>query len=466
MPAEQMAYARDLPVVDDVDVLVVGGGPTGIAAAVAAARGGARTRLIERHGYLGGNLTAGLVGPCMTSYSLDGKQQLIRGIFEEFVQGMVAIGGAIHPSEVPASTAYCSFIEYGHDKVTPFQPEAAKIVAQRMCLAAGVDLLFYAMVVDAFTEEGESGTPRVAGVVCAAKGGLHVQRAKVIVDCSADGDVAAFSGVTTHYGRESDGLVQPLTQFFRVQGVKDDVVEEYIQSRGEYRPFNEIVDKATKEGRFTIPRRGIGLYKTLDPGVWRINTGRVLKRDGSNAFDLTKAELEGREQTMQLIAFFRDELPGFEECSLLDTAAQIGVRETRRIDGEYMLTFEDLRTGRHFEDTVAMCAYPVDIHDPTGSGGGMEHGIGAAANVYEIPYRVMVPKNRDGLLVSGRAVSATHEALGAIRVMPPCFALGQAAGVAASIAVRNEVAPRQVGYNELRSTLLENDAYLGELDPA
>jgi hypothetical protein len=461
MTAETYSYAANLPVLDDVDVLVVGGGPTGIAAAVATARGGVKTRLIERYGYLGGNLTAGLVGPCMTSFSLDGRQQLIQGIFEEFVAEMVSIGGAIHPSEVPAGSAYCSYIDYGHDKVTPFQPEAAKIVAQRMCIDAGVDLLFYTMAVDALTVESASAPPRAAGVVCAAKGGLCLQRAKVIVDCSADGDIAAFSGAQTHYGRASDGLVQPLTMFFRVQNVDDEVVEAHIKSANEVRPFSSIVERARDQGRFPVQRRGIGLYKTLEPGVWRINTGRVLKLDGSQAADLTKAEIQGREQTVALIKFFREDLPGFENCSLLDTAAQIGVRETRRIEGEYTLTLEDLQEGRNFPDTIALCAYPVDIHDPTGAGGGLDHGLGPTANIYQIPYRVMVPKNLDGLLVSGRAVSATHEALGAIRVMPPCFALGQAAGVAARLAVQSEIAPRKVGYNVLRSTLVSEGVYLG-----
>lgn len=456
------SYSKSIPVQDPVDVLVIGGGPSGISAAIAAARTGAKTRLVERYGFLGGNLTAGLVGPCMTSFSLDGKQQLIRGIFEEFVQGMIAIGGALHPSGIPASSSYCGFIEYGHDKVTPFQPEAAKIIAQRMCVDAGVDLLYYSMVVDAVTETAPDGTKRAVGVVCASKGGLHVQRAKVIVDCSADGDVAEFAGARTRLGRNSDGLTQPLTLFFRVQNVDDQVVEEYVRAHpDDFRPFSSIVEKATAEGRFPAPRKGIGMYKTLEPGVWRINTGRVLRRNGSDAFDLTKAELEGREQTMALMAFFRNELPGFENCSLLDTATQIGVRETRRIDGVYELTLDDLQTGRHFDDVVALCGYPIDIHDPTGSGGGTGGDAPPTANTYEIPYRVLVPKEVDGLLVSGRAVSATHEALGAIRVMPPCFALGQAAGAAAGLAARSGIQPRQLNYSKLRDELLSHNAYLG-----
>lgn len=455
------SYAADIPEYDDVDVLVIGGGPSGLSAAVAAARLGAKVRLVERYGFLGGNLTAGLVGPCMTSYSLDGSQQLIRGIYEEFVQRMMALGGAMHPSIIPAGSAYCGFIVYGHDKVTPFEPEAAKVVAQRMCVEAGVDLLLHTMVVDAIVDH-ETENSRVLGVVCAGKGGLKAARARVVVDCSADGDVAHFAGVHTRHGRDSDGLAQPQTLFFRVQNVDDQVVEDYVRSHpDDYRPFASIVAKATAEGRFPAPRRGIGLYKTMEPGVWRINTGRVLRRNGADAQELTLAEMEGREQTVALLDFFRNNLPGFENVELRDTATQIGVRETRRIEGDYELTLEDLRSGRAFDDVVALCGYPLDIHDPTGSGGGTGGDAPVTANAYQIPYRVMVPRYHEGLLVSGRAVSATHEALSAIRVMPPCFALGQAAGVAAALSIGNRASPRHVDYGDLRRELLAQGAYLG-----
>jgi hypothetical protein len=452
------SYSKDIPNSTHADVLVVGGGPAGIAAAVAAARSGARTVLIERFGFLGGNLTAGLVGPCMTSYSLDGKTQLIKGVFEEFVNRMVEIGGAIHPSKTHAGDAYSGFIVYGHDKVTPFEPEAAKVIAQRMCLEAGVELKFHTSVVDAIVEDG-----KVVGVVCADKEGLHVQTATVTVDCSADGDVAAFAGNATEYGRDTDALVQPMTMFFRVSGVDDAAVEEYVTSHtDDYRPFASIVESARAAGRFTIPRRGVGMYKTLQKGVWRINTSRVLGRDGTNAADLSAAEIEGHEQVMQLMEFFRAELPGFQNADLLDTASTIGVRETRRIVGDYVLTLDDLQSGQHFDDVIALAGYPVDIHDPAGSGGGASDSY-ATANIYEIPFRSLVPRDRDGLLVAGRCISATHEALGAVRVMPPAFAMGEAAGTAAALSAASGIAPREIDVDNLQRVLIEKGAYLGEL---
>ena len=451
-----MLYSREIPVLDETDVLVAGGGPAGIAAAVAAARSGARTRLVERFGFLGGNLTAGLVGPCMTSYSLDGQEQLIRGVFDEFVRRMEKNGGALHPSRTHAGDAYAGFIVYGHDKVTPFEPEAAKTTALEMCREAGVELRLHSFVADAVVRDG-----RVAGVVSVSKSGMEMLPATVTVDCSADGDVAAAAGVPFQYGRDSDGLAQPMTVFFRVGGVDDEAVERYVRAHpDDFRAFESIVTKARQEGRFPSPRRGIGMYRTLQPGVWRINTTRVLGRNGTDVADLTAAEVEGRDQVQALVTFFREYLPGFERSELVDTATMVGVRETRRIEGEYRLELSDLQSGRHFDDTIALCAYPVDIHDPTGAGGGCDESAGTA-NIYEIPFRSLVPRGVDGLLVAGRSISASHEALAAVRVMPPAFAMGEAAGTAASLAARAGVAPRNVNIAELRHALRSQGAYLG-----
>ncbi len=441
----------------EADVLVVGGGPAGIGAAVASGRNGAKTVLVERFGFLGGNATAALVGPFMTSYSLDGKIQLIKGVFEELVERAEALGGAIHPSKVEGGTEFAGFITYGHHRVTPFDPEAVKLVAAEMCLEAGVELRLHTFMVDTLVEEGA-----VAGVIVASKSGLEAIRAKVTVDCSADADIAARAGAPFHQGRESDGLTQPMTLFFRVANVDDERVKAWRAAHpDERRMFASIVKEARERGEFPIPREGIGVYRTPQPGIWRVNTTRVQRLDGTNVQDLTKAEIEGRRQVMFLMQFFRERCPGFERCTLLDTAATIGVRETRRIVGEYTLTAEDLAAGREFDDVIALCGYPIDLHSPDGSGGGATGEL-EVANVYQIPYRSLVPVKAENLLVAGRCVSATHEALGAIRVMPPAFAMGQAAGTAAALAVAEGVSPRNVPVPWLQETLVKNGAYLGD----
>jgi hypothetical protein len=455
--AHTLSYQKDIPVIAETEVLVVGAGPAGLGAAIASARNGAQTLLVERFGFLGGNLTAGLVGPCMTSYSLDGQTQLIKGIFDEFVLRMERMGQALHPSKVAAGTEYCGFIVHGHDKVTPFSPEAAKQVALDMCTESGVDLLLHTFVVDTLVEDGA-----VTGVIVANKSGLGLIRAGITIDCSADADVAARGGAPFTQGRDEDGLTQPVTLFFRVANVDDEAVRQYVAAHpDDFRPFASLVKAAREAGELTIPRKGVGLYRTLETGVWRINTTRIHRIDGTSAEDLTRAEVEGRRQVMELMRFFRKWLPGFENCTLHDTASMIGVRETRRIQGEYTLTLDDLATGRDFDDVIALAGYPVDIHSPTDDSGGVD-GSNETANIYQIPFRSLVPSGLDNLLVAGRSISATHEAMAATRVMPPAFAMGEAAGTAAALATEYRVAVRDVDIDVLQRTLVRRGAYLGE----
>ncbi|MFV0452507.1 MAG: FAD-dependent oxidoreductase [Propioniciclava sp.] len=440
-----------------VDVVVVGAGPAGIAAALAAARQGARTLLVERYGHVGGNLTAGLVGPCMTSFSLDGSTQLIQGIFDELVTALEQRGQAIHPSKVPAGSPYAGYISYGHDRVTPFEPEAMRLLATEKLAAAGVELLLHSTYLSPLMADGA-----VTGVVVANKSGIQSVAATVTLDCTADGDVAASAGAAVRQGRDGDRLTQPMTLFFRVGGVDDAAVDDYVGRHPEdRRPFAGIVERARTAGTFTIPRRGIGLYRTLHRGVWRINTTRIQDVDGTDVDDLTRAEVEGQRQVSELMDFFRAHLPGFGAAVLVDIAATIGVRETRRIVGDYTLTLADLQSGRRFDDVIGLCGYPVDLHSPTDAGGGVREDL-RTANAYQIPFRCLVPRDIDGLLVAGRCVSATHEALGAIRVMPPAFAMGEAAGVAAATAVRARIRPRDIDITDLQGRLRAAGAYLGE----
>jgi hypothetical protein len=452
-------FAPQVPIVAQVEVLVVGGGPAGIGAALGAARAGARVALVEQYGFLGGAATVAGVGPLMTSFSADGQTQLIGGVFDELVRRMEAIGGATHPSKVRAGSAECGFYVFGHDHVTPFDGEALKLVAAELMEEAGVELWLHTSFV-APMQEGEW----LRGAVVHSKSGLQGIAARVVVDCTADADVAYRAGVPTLQGRPGDGLTQPLTMFFRVGNVDDAAVIAHAAAHPEEEGqlFHAIVEEAKKAGAFHIARDKVGLYR-MAPGVWRVNTSRMQRLDGTNGRDLAQAEVEGRRQVAELMRFFRDWLPGFAHALLLDTAPAVGVRETRRIVGVYTLDAEDLRTGRHFEDGIALGSFPVDLHPETGDGGGTATGLArgySTANIYEIPYACLLPQRAEQLLVAGRCLSASREALAAVRVMPTCFATGQAAGAAAALAVAEETAPRQVPAARLRATLTQQGAIL------
>lgn len=453
-------YRRQVPIVEQVDVLVIGGGPAGIGAAIGAARAGATTALVEQYGFLGGTATAALVGPFMTSFSADGKTQITAGVFDELVRRMEAIEGAKHPSKVRAGSAEAGFYVFGHDHVTPFEVEALKLVAAEMAIASGVHLWLHTRFIEPLME-GQW----VRGAVLHSKSGLQAIAATVVVDCTADADVAYCAGVPTLKGRPEDGLTQPMSMFFRVGNVDDAAVEAYARAHPEEegRLFHGIVEVAKARGEFRIARDKVGIYHELQPGIWRVNTSRMQRLDGTNARDLIEAEVVGRRQVAELMQFFRNSLPGFEHAILLETGAQVGVRETRRIVGEYVLSIEDLSSGRHFEDVIALGSFPVDLHPETGDGGGTDTGLERGlrtAPVYEIPYRCLVPKDVEQLLVAGRCLSATREALAAVRIMPVCFATGQAAGVGAAVAVRGETSPRQVAVRHLHEELLAQGAVL------
>ncbi|RIE00273.1 FAD-dependent oxidoreductase [Cohnella faecalis] len=454
--SEHIDYKVSIPVIAQVDVLVIGGGPAGIGAAIAAARAGATTAIVERYGFLGGNATAGLVGPFMTSYSDDGETQLVKGVFDELVVRMEKIGGAMHPENVAAGSSFSGFFIKGHDHVTPFDPEAVKLVAAEMMVESGVQMFLHSFFMDTIVEDG-----CVKGGIILNKSGPQAIHAKVTIDCSADGDVAYKAGSAMEVGRKSDGMTQPMTMFFRVAGVDDEKIERYVEEHPEeqHMLFHTLIEEKRKTGEWQVKKNHLGVYRTTQPGVYRVNTSRIQGLDGTNVADLTNAEIEGRKQVFELIAFFRKYFPGFENATLIDTAAQIGIRETRRLVGEYVLTADDIVTGRDFDDVIALYGYPIDIHSPnevTTEFDAAYH----TANIYQLPYRILVPAETDGLLLAGRCVSATHEALGAIRVMPCAFALGQAAGAGAALASRNGVQPRHVNTAQLQKLLHEQGVVL------
>ena len=444
----------DIPITLNCDVLVVGGGPAGIAAAIASARHNAKTILLEQYGCVGGMATVGLVGPFMTSYDTKGQEQIIKGIFQELVTRMVEEGGAIDPSEVDAGTDYVSFIVEAHHNATPFDPEVMKYVAMEMLLEAGVEVQLHTRLVNVLMKNKE-----IEYLVFADKAGLGLARAHIFVDTTGDGDLAAAAGNPFEKGRKEDGKMQPATMFMRIGNVDDERVtrwaKEHIQPGGG-RLFQNLVSQAREEGQFpeNLPREAVGMYRQPRKGEWRINTSRILGIDGTDPHSLTTAEIEGRRQAKALLTFFRAYCPGMENVYLIDTAIQVGIRETRRIRGKYMLTKDDVQQGLRFDDAIARYAFYLDIHNPSGGGQETKQRLFIEGGpFFEIPYRCLVPSEIENLLIAGRCISADHQAHGATRIMPACFATGQAAGTAAAQAIQRQCKPEDIDVENLRNLL-------------
>lgn len=454
----KIEFKREITDVYMPDVLVVGGGPSGIAAAISAARNGAKTLLIERNGFVGGMATAALVGPFMTCYDGKGQTQIIRGIFDELVRNLEQEGGAIHPSKVGWATPHAAFIRIGHDHVTPFDSELLKIVAEKMLLDAGVELLYYTQFIDCITRDG-----KIESVIAAKKEGLCTINAKVYIDCSGDADVAEKAGVPTLKGRSTDGQMQPSTMFFRVCNVDSDRVYKYVEECKDlmgipfHGVFSWLIEDGRARGEWTIERAEMGTYETNNKGEWKLNTTRIPHIDGTKSEDLTKASIEGRLQVRQVYQFLKKHVPGFENAKMMETGSVIGIRESRHIVGKYTIQKDDVLQSRTFDDDILICSNAIDIHDDNGTAG--EYVV--VDKWYGIPYRALIPERCDNLLVGGRTISATSEAVSAFRVMPPCFGIGQAAGTAAALCVKEKVTPEKLPINMLQNILESQDVFIG-----
>jgi glycine/D-amino acid oxidase-like deaminating enzyme len=448
------------------DVLVIGGGNAGCAAALAAARHGARTLLVERYGFLGGTATAAMVGPWMTFHS--GLERIVGGIAQEIVERLVRMGGS--PGHIADASEYVATI-------TPFDPELHKALLFDMMAESGVRLLLHAYFLDALP--GENG--RVRGARVATVGGLRELEAAITIDASADAYVAASAGVALQQG-DARGRVQPASLMFRLSHVDLAQTAAYVRANaGEMRTslpperrdaaaltavagLYALWNAARERGDVDVPRELVSFFISPYADEVSVNMTRVVDIDPLDPDDLTRAEVEARAQTMQLLAFFRRDVPGFANARIAATAAQIGIRESRRIVGAYTLTRDDVLAARTFEDAVARSAYPIDIHNPSGSGTTTFRLPPGAS--YEIPYRCLVPQTVEGLLVAGRCISTTHEALASTRLTPTVMTLGQAAGTAAATCAARGLEPRNVPIAELRAMLEADGVDLRRAMPA
>ena len=413
------------------DIIVVGGGFAGAAAAIAAAREGKRVRLIEKYNCLGGAAAFDLVNPFMRYWDYtEGRRERVMlscGLFTEMAQRLEALGG---------------FRAGGR---TCFNEEVLKLMLNRMAIESGVELLFGTYLTDAEAEGGEIRSITVSNVSGNAK-----LTADCYIDATGDANLAMLAGFAYRVGRESDGLCQPMTLCFRLGNVDQ---EKFNACKSE---INPLYQRLQAEGKIKNPRENVLVFNTVLDGVLHFNTTRVVKLDPTDAEDVTRAELIAREQVFEMIDFLREHFEAFRHCVLLSTGMQIGARESRMIVGEHTLTQEELVACTRFPDSIAVCNYDIDIHSPDGSG--TSHYYFPDGQYYTIPYRVLIPRGAKNLLVTGRCVSATHEAQASLRIMPTCATLGEAAGVAAAIACDKGQSVGEIDVTLLRDTLRQKGA--------
>ena len=425
---KEWKYEKSVPVIGSYDVVVAGAGPAGICAAVAAARSGVNVALVERYGVLGGNLTAGYVGPIL---GMVGK-----GTMRDEVMDLLGVPD----NDMIGETGVA------HDM------EKAKRVLAEFVARENIDVFLQTPIVDGILEDMS-----LKGLVVMTKEGMRIIEGKVTVDATGDGDVAHFAGAPVEKGRE-DGLMQPVTLEFTLEGVDEsraitcigDVDD--VKLNGER--FLDYCARCAKQGLLPKNLAAVRLHPTIRPGQRQVNTTQYNGADATRVQDLFAAEVELRRQIEILVKFFRENLPGYEKCWCMASGDTLGVRETRRVQGEYVITAKELAAGKRFWDVVVHKAeFIVDIHNPAGAGQA-EDKIQYVVP-YDLPYRCFIPLKVENLLTAGRCISGTHRAHASYRVMSICMAMGEAAGTAAALCIKEGCTPRSLEVKKLQDVLTE-----------
>lgn len=446
--------AREIAVRNQVDILVVGGGPSGIMAAEAAAKNGHKVMLVEQRGYLGGNLTIGL--PILAFLGPKGNQ-VIQGAAQKFID-------RLRKKNAAGPHKPCK----NHMSLTIIDSEEAKTTAWEIMDEAGVEVLCYTFVSDAIVENGS-----IKGVIIESKAGREAILAKTVIDCTGDGDVAFRAGVECNKGDE-DGGMQPPTLMYSMRGVDIQRLRDAICNHPDKFDMDVMPPEQFREGHFiTVGLRGciqeaqklgidVPVARTIlitglkKDEIW-VNMTRVNGVDPTKPESYTYGEHTARKQMYSVTEYLKKFVPGFEQAWIEKVAPFMGIRESRVIVGKYVLTAQDILEMKKFDDVIAVAGYPVDIHHAKGGDCTMLF----CDDAYDIPYRTLVPAKIENLLVAGRCSSMNHEAMAATRVMSTCMALGEAAGTAARIALEDSVMPSSVDIRKLQKALKDNGAYLG-----
>ena len=442
--------ARSTPVFGEFDVVVLGGGPAGIAAAASAARCGARTLLVERYGFLGGMGTAaGVTNFCGLHANVHGEiVQVVHGVADELLARMRALDGLNEPHLV-----------FGRIHAQAYDTAAFKCAADALLLDAGAELLFHAFAVGVARAAPDGP---IDALLLETKSGRVAVRARSFIDCSGDGDLAHFAGVPMAQGDAAGALLYP-TLMFRVGNV------DAARAGEAWRNIPERMDEAEASGEFRFPRRGAIVRPQKHAGEWRLNVTQLKNADGSatdgtDARSLSAGEVEGRRQAVDYLRFLRAKVPGFEAAYALEIAPQLGIRETRRLVGEVVLTADDVLGCADFADTIGVNGWPLELH--VAGDVVWRWPAEGSRGFNQLPYRMLLPKRETAggvlnLLVAGRCASMTHEGHSAARVSGACFAMGQAAGTAAALALKRGVSPHELPPVELQQALEADGAFLG-----
>ena len=446
------------------DVAVIGGGPGGISAAVAAAREGARVVLVERLGFLGGQLGSGL--PFLAFYDMY-RRRIVGGLAQELVERLDKMGGT-------AGHSYCPF----HLSVTTMNQFYTRILCFELAKEHGIELLMHCELSGVRVDAG-----RLRSVTVTGKGTPIEIEAKVFIDATGDGDLGFMCGATIEKGQEGTGVLQPPTLMFNLGGVEFDRFFDYIEAHPEELPYalglphiqpgydadffrhnpghvffglNGLVERLRSEGKCPIDRDTVIYIRQPIPGHVAVNTIRVLNCDGSDVYDLSRGEMEAHLQILPIIEMLKEHAPGFENCYLTSVNPVIGVRESRRIMGIKKLTKEDVMAGNVPDDTIGIYSYFIDIH----SGDGRETFTKTVQDPYGVPYGCTVSKDIGGLMMAGRCISVDAVAFGSSRIMPLCMAVGEGAGTGAALAASQDIEPKDVDPAQVREILLRHGAIL------
>ena len=436
--------ARQIPIYGEYEVAVLGGGPAGIAAAVAAARGGRRTLLVERYGFLGGMGTAaGVTNFCGLHANVHGEMhRVVQGVASDLLARIDRLDGLNKPHLV-----------LGKIFAQAYDTAAYKIAADDLLAEHQVDILFHALGAGvAMARE-----TRINALFVETKAGRQAIRADVFIDCSGDGDLAAWAGAPCEVGDGHGHMLYP-SMMFRLNGI------DPAKAGDAWRIIPQLMEQAEARGTHKFPRKAAIVRPQRSQIEWRVNFTQLKRNDGSainglKPDDLTRGEIDGRRQAVEAFRFLRT-VPGFEKSYIVDLPPQLGIRETRRVVGGYQLSGEDVLGCASFDDSIGVNGWPMEAH-VAGDVIFKFPPIPESRGFNEMPYRMLVPEGVDNLLVAGRCASMTHDGQSAARVSGACFAMGEAAGTAAALALSGNTPPRDIAIEKLQQALKRQGAFIG-----